>query len=186
MNINIRKLVETLLSKVNSLKSTASAPQAEISPNSNTSCYFPRFGQQPEPVIADIMKNAEKSLDVAVYSLTDANIVKAVISAKKRGLAVRFITDRTEAQQETQKAVLDKIKEAGIPVKVNSHAGLMHLNVIAADGKFAMIGGFNFAHAAAKENDEIFVVLSSLEIVSAFVALFDRMWSDEINFIGLE
>lgn len=59
--------------------------------------YFTRAGEHPELALIAVMDGARQSLDVAIYSLTKAEIVKAMLNAHKRGVAVRVITDETQA-----------------------------------------------------------------------------------------
>ena len=86
--------------------------------------YFPRDGQAPEPVLVNVINSSKKSLDIAIYSFTDSNIADAVVNAKKRGVAVRVITDRECSSDTSQKKVLSELKSAGIPIKINTFSGL--------------------------------------------------------------
>lgn len=144
--------------------------------------YFPRAGQKPEPVLANIIVSAKSSVDMAIYSFTDKNIASALIEAKKRGVAVRVISDRECSQEQSQKELLNSLKSAGVPVKVNSHAGLMHLKVTIADRQTVTTGSFNYTYSAETENDEVFVVLNDPKVAGDFDGEFDRMWDDKQNY----
>jgi len=166
------------------LPATSPAPSAggfDISSDS-VKYYFPRDGQQPEPVLVGIMNNAQQTLDVAIYSITDQRIADAMISAEKRGVTVRMITDASESATSSQKALLATVKAAGIPIKINTHSGIMHLKVTIADGDIATTGSFNYTKAAENENDEVFVVLSDNTAAADFESQFNRMWNDTSGF----
>lgn len=139
---------------------------------------FTQAGQKPEVVLQGVIRSAQSTLDVAIYSLTHPDIVKALVDAKKRGVQVRVITDQQEAKSRTQAEALKILREAGIPVKVNSHHGLMHLKMTIADSKVATTGSFNYTKAAATVNDEMLVVIRDPAVARAWKAEFDRMWRE--------
>ncbi|KHO63263.1 phospholipase D [Thermoanaerobacter sp. YS13] len=147
--------------------------------------YFPRAGQDPAPVLANLIKQSHSSCDVAIYSLTNPDIVKALVEAHKRGVNVRVITDRKEAENKVQKHAVNVLLMAGIPIKVNTHPGLMHLKMTVIDGKTATTGSYNYTRAASKENDEMFVVITDPNFVEACQTEFDRMWTDNENFAAV-
>ena len=144
--------------------------------------YFPRDGQQPEPVLVGIMNNATQTLDVAIYSITDQCIADAMISTEKRGVKVRMITDASESATSSQKALLATVKAAGIPIKINTHSGIMHLKVTIADDEIVTTGSFNYTKAAESTNDEVFVVLSDKAAAADFESQFTHMWDDLSRF----
>lgn len=161
------------------------ATSADVS-DSGVQYYFPRDGQQPEPVLVNIMNRAKSTLDVAIYSITDTDIADAMLAAKRRGVAVRVLSDRECSENRSQAKVLAEFKNAGIPVKLNTHAGLMHLKVTIADKSVVTTGSFNYTKAAESQNDEVFVVLGSAKAAQDFDAQFERMWNDTADFADYE
>lgn len=158
------------------------APSTASISQSNLQYYFPRGGQAPEPVLISMINGAKSSLDIAIYSFTDTDIADAVISAKRRGVSVRVISDRECSQNSSQARVLNELKSAGIPVKLNTHTGLMHLKVTIADKSVVTTGSFNYTKSAENENDEVFVVLNSKQAARNFDSQFARMWNDASKF----
>jgi phosphatidylserine/phosphatidylglycerophosphate/cardiolipin synthase-like enzyme len=144
--------------------------------------YFPRGGEAPEPVLVGLMNSAKSSLDVAIYSITDSRISDAIIAAKKRDVTVRVISDKSESKSSYQKKLMDEIKSAGIPVKINAHDGIMHLKVSIIDKSIVTTGSFNYSKAAESENDEVFVVLDDVKATQDFDAEFNQMWGDSSKF----
>ncbi|ADG06902.1 phospholipase D family nuclease [Kyrpidia tusciae] len=143
---------------------------------------FTRAGQHPEQKLEDVIGSAKKNLDIAIYSLTKPDIVEAIKQAKQRGVAVRIITDEGEAQNRTQQDVLNTLKNAGIPIKVDTHSGLMHLKVTIADKSVVTTGSYNYSTAASTTNDEVLVVIRNSTIANAWDEQFDQMWNDSKNF----
>jgi phosphatidylserine/phosphatidylglycerophosphate/cardiolipin synthase-like enzyme len=160
---------------------TAKVASDSIPANSLT-CYFPREGQAPAPVLENVIRSAKKSLDMAIYSFTDISIANAVIADKKHGVTVRVVSDKIEAQNSYQKALLNSLKKAGIPVKANTHQGLMHLKVTVGDGSICTTGSFNYTAAAENQNDEVFVIVNNVATAKKFETEFNRMWGDTKNY----
>lgn len=165
---------------------TISLPKATVpSTGSGTQkieYYFPRGGQKAQTALIDVINSAQKSLDIAIYSFTDKQISAAVLRAHQRGVSVRLISDREQSSGQYQKVVLKQLSKAGIPIKIDTHAGLMHLKVTIADQKIATTGSFNYTKSAEETNDEVFVVLKDEKSAQDFEAQFSRMWNDKKSF----
>lgn len=156
----------------------SSAQQEEGSASGTAAYYFPRAGQKAQPELLKIIGSAKKTLDVAIYCLTDPQVADAIVQAKKRSVTVRVLTDHDQSTVKDQKALLNSIKKAGIPIKMNSHSGIMHLKVTIADASVVTTGSYNYTKAANTINDEVFVVLNSASAAADFEKEFNRMWSD--------
>jgi phosphatidylserine/phosphatidylglycerophosphate/cardiolipin synthase-like enzyme len=141
--------------------------------------------QQPDRLLEGVIRGARRSLDIAIYSITKPSVVKAIADARHRGVAVRLITDAQEARGRSQGVALRILREAGVPVKVNTHPGLMHLKVTIADGAVATAGSFNYTTAASTENDEVLVVVRDPAVAAAWEREFEGMWNDAARFRDL-
>ncbi|OAT81201.1 hypothetical protein A6M21_11600 [Desulfotomaculum copahuensis] len=162
------------------------SPATDNTAASRPVVYFPRAGQDPAPVLAGMYDGAKKSLDVAVYSLTHPQIVKAIINAHKRGVQVRVITDREQAAGASQKHAMASLLLAGVPVMVNDHSGLMHLKMSIIDGRVATTGSYNYTRSASERNDEMFVVSADPAFVNSCRTEFEHMWADQKKFARLK
>jgi phosphatidylserine/phosphatidylglycerophosphate/cardiolipin synthase-like enzyme len=176
--------IEAVSSKLSPKSTQTSSQQSQTQQSNSLSVqyYFPRGGQNPEPVLIGLINSAKSSLDIAIYSFTDTKVSDAVISAKKRGVAVRVISDKECSSDSYQKKVLNELKSDGIPVKINTHSGLMHLKVSIIDNRIATTGSYNYTTAVMYENDEVFVVLNDAKTAQDFDAQFVRMWNDTNDF----
>lgn len=133
-----------------------------------------------------MINSAKVSLDIAIYSITHPDIVKAIQEAKKRGVVVRLITDKSESEGKTQAEALKILGNAGIPMKQNTHSGLMHLKVTIADKKVATTGSYNYSKAASTTNDEVLMVIRNEGVAKSFSDQFERMWNDTKGFETIE
>ncbi|CAM3990942.1 phospholipase D-like domain-containing protein [Cohnella lubricantis] len=147
---------------------------------------FTQADQHPEQRLTAIIDGANETLDIAVYSLTYPDIVQAIKNAAQRGVKVRLITDRIQASGKSQKEALKLLGSAGIPLKINTHSGLMHLKMTVADGQVATTGSFNYSKAASTANDEVFVVFHDEGIARSFEEQFEAMWNDDSRFETLQ
>jgi phosphatidylserine/phosphatidylglycerophosphate/cardiolipin synthase-like enzyme len=143
-------------------------------------------GPDQEKLLIDVIKSAKSTLDIAIYSLTDPDIVAAIKDAKKRGVVVRIITDKTQAAGKSQTEALKILGSAGVQTKINSHSGLMHIKMTIADKKIGTTGSFNYSKAASETNDEILMVIRNVEVAKNFSVQFDSMWKDTQRFKTVE
>lgn len=163
-----------------------SASSATVSTQSNLEWAFTKANQHPEKVLIDVIDSAKESLDIAIYSLTHPDIVAAIKEAKKRGVAVRIISDKIQSEGKAQVEALKLLGSAGIPMKINKHSGLMHLKVTIADKKVVTTGSYNYSKAASTTNDEVLMVIRDPEVAKSFADQFETMWTDTKGFETIE
>ncbi|MFT8890051.1 MAG: phospholipase D-like domain-containing protein [Ethanoligenens sp.] len=167
----------------NSLAPASSTPISVTSTGGgDVSVYFPRAGQDAEGQLISELGTAKKTLDVAIYSFTDTKIADAIAAAKKRGVTVCLISDRECSSEAAQKKALNVVKAAGIPIKINSHQGIMHLKVSIIDDSVTTTGNFNYTKSAQSVNDENLVVINNTQISQQYEVQFTRMWNDTSDF----
>lgn len=165
-----------------SYSTSSSYTESPAVSDGGVSVYFPRAGQDAEGQLVSDINSAKKSLDIAIYSFTDTKAAYAIADAKKRGVSVRLISDRECSGNSYQEKALRIVKNAGIPIKINSHSGIMHLKVTVIDGSAVTTGSFNYTKSAQEKNDENFVVINDTKIAAAYDAQFGKMWNDTSDF----
>ena len=170
------------LDSTNILSPSQSSTPVSI-PENSIQYYFPKDNQPPKPALISIIDNAKEKLDIAIYSITDTDIVNSMAAAEQRGVKVRVIADATQSASKSQNSALDVLRNAGITIKINKHSGLMHLKMMIVDGQIATTGSFNYTSAAENINDEVFVVINNPEVATDFENQFERMWNDTSGFI---
>lgn len=149
---------------------------------SSVEVAFTQAGHHPDKLLESKINHAQSKVDIAIYFISKPNIVKSIIVAKKRGVKVRIITDKTEARNKSEKSKLVLMRNAGIPIKVNTHPGLMHMKVSIVDDKYVVTGSFNYSTGASTKNDENLVVLTDRTLAKDFEIQFDRMWNNTAAF----
>lgn len=105
---------------------------------------------------------AQMSLHVMIYGFTLGALADILIVKHQTGLATGVLSDRTQAAGKTQRAMLQRLAAAGVPVTLTSsdRAGaIMHDKVLLVDvaagvedpRSFAAYGSYNLSASAAKQ-----------------------------------
>lgn len=92
-------------------------------------------GRACEKKIVALIDGAEKYIDAAVYSINRKSIVNALIAAKKRGVKIRLLTDRSQLASIKDMNDVERLMIAGIDVRIHTTKGLMHAKMAVFDGK---------------------------------------------------
>jgi phosphatidylserine/phosphatidylglycerophosphate/cardiolipin synthase-like enzyme len=154
--------------------------------NEKISYAFTKTSQVPQEKINEIIDRAKSKLDVAIYTFTDSGILSHILQATNRGVKVRLVTDsRQTVNAKGQNKVLQQLSRAGVPIKVNSHSGYMHLKVLIADETKVITGSYNYTNAAKTKHDEVVIVIENGKMAKEWTEQFNRIWNDENNFKDL-
>jgi len=149
--------------------------------------------------IAQLIKNAQFSVDIAIYSYSDAGIASALADAKQRGVKVRFLFETANDDRKLTDAAAraasksGKIEAAGIDVRyVNK---ILHHKFLIVDGPRddasraatakLVTGSANWSNTGATVYDEntLFVENSAL-LAASFQREFDILWKGSRDFVG--
>lgn len=149
---------------------------------SQVSFYFPTEGSDPAPTLIELYNSANNTIDVAIYSITNPKITDAITSASDRGIKVRIITDRREAESKYQKIALSTLKAHNIPILINSRAGSMHMKMSVIDKTFVALGSYDYTLDASQTNNEIMIVITEPLSIQVCQDEFDHMWDNEKAF----
>ena len=155
-------------------------PSWEVSAASVEVWYSP--DDEPLRRVVQIYEHATRYIFVAVYGLTSPLAVKALVQAKKRSVDVRVITDRERLDDAKQQTALSTLREAGIPIKVNQHDGLMHMKQVVVDDEVNTNGSMNQTTSGNRYNDERLDVIRDHAIAVKAREKFLSMWKDEQRF----
>lgn len=126
-------------------------------------------------VLAEIGK-AQKQILVAAYEFTSAPIAKALLEAKRRGVDVQVVLDRTQATQNYSAARF--LANEGIPVRIDYVPAILHDKFLCIDGHTVETGSFNFTRAAAERNAENAVAIDDVDLVHVFAQEWVRLWNE--------
>ena len=93
-----------------------------------------------------------------MYRITDRRHTDAMIAARARGVAVRLISD-PQQYRDTKRLWdawnVDRMKMAGVEIKMRAHAGLNHQKLVLLYGQgLSIFGSSNWTSASDKSQEE--------------------------------
>lgn len=128
--------------------------------------YHSPKGGCTDAVVSEILRSRREVL-VLAYSFTSKPIAEALIAAKKRGVHVEIVLDRSN-EQETY-TELGHLVENGLTPHIDSQHAIAHNKVMIVDQKTLITGSFNFTHQAEVENAEnLLIIRGHSELVKAY------------------
>lgn len=135
-----------------------------------------------------ILASATKTLDIAAYTLVDAELITAIHDASVRGVAVRLYLDRTELEAEargnpsmTGKPLAMLVGLPNVAIKVKESSILMHLKSYLVDSTTLRDGSANFSTTGEIQQDNSVTFTDDAEAVGRFAAKFAAMWARPDN-----
>ena len=128
-------------------------------------------------LVSNLIDRAKTSLEVIVYSLNRPSIVDALLYAKARKVAVRLVIDTSQVIEPKEMVQLKRLMAAGIPMKRDTHQGIMHMKVVIVDNREFLTGSFNFTNNASENNDENAVVWDCQKLAFVYKTKFEQLWS---------
>jgi phosphatidylserine/phosphatidylglycerophosphate/cardiolipin synthase-like enzyme len=129
--------------------------------------FFSPDGGVENAVISEL-DNAKSEILIQAYIFTNASIAEALLDAKKRGVSVAVILDKSNLTARYSSA--DFMKNQEIPIYIDSAYQIAHNKIIIIDRTTVITGSYNFSKAAEKKNAENLLILkNSGELAKAYI-----------------
>jgi phosphatidylserine/phosphatidylglycerophosphate/cardiolipin synthase-like enzyme len=133
----------------------------------------------PEGDCAALIKReiayADQMILVHAYSFTTGpGIAEALIVAKRHGIDVRVIADRSTPC--ANKSAIPILVAADIPVWIDDTAKTAHEKALIIDGKTVVEGSYNFTASAAENSEDLMIIRSP-----ALASQYERHWRDRYD-----
>lgn len=90
-----------------------------------TSVYFSPRGGATQAIVKEI-NSAKQEILVQAYSFTSTPIAKALVEARKRGIKIEVVLDKSQKREKYTSA--DFVAHAGIPTYIDSAHAIAHNN----------------------------------------------------------
>lgn len=137
---------------------------------------------EPEAGVGPVLQlidQSQRTLDVAMYLLSDRDVSRALEEAKQRGVRVRVILEEHPyGSGPGNGSIYQTLRGAGISAAwAPSTFQFSHEKYAVADRTTALVGTANWTHAAFTTNREYLVVDSNQQDVQALENLFDADWN---------
>ena len=139
-------------------------------------CFSP--GGRCDRVVIKYINAANQSIHIVIYSFTMANIKDALVAAKRRGVEVKLVCDKSQwSVQSSQCPQLANV----IDVRKSSNTYLTHDKFMVVDGRYVLTGSYNWTQAATgyesnQGNDENLIAISDMTIASSYDQQFQRIY----------
>jgi phosphatidylserine/phosphatidylglycerophosphate/cardiolipin synthase-like enzyme len=140
-------------------------PQASIP--QGVQVYFSPAGGATEAVV-NVLNHATNLVLVQAYSFTSAPIAQALVAARRRGVKVQVILDKSQRTERYSEA--DFLQHNDIPTKIDAEHAIAHNKIMIIDGYLVLTGSFNFTRAAEDRNAENLLVVNDSVLAKQFVS----------------
>lgn len=140
--------------------------------------YFSPKGGCKEAIIREI-KNAEKTIYIAMYVLSEDEIIEELINAKKRKVDVKILLDWEGVEGGYTREM--KMRKAGIDIRIakRKENANMHNKFAVIDGKVVITGSYNWTRNAEELNDEnLLIIKDEPEIAKKFQEYFLKKFKE--------
>jgi phospholipase D len=161
------RLALALLLLLSPALSRAAPPSA---PAQVSACFVPGPASCAEEIVGAI-DAARTTVLVQAYYLTSPPILHALAVAKKRGVDVRAILDKSQDRRESARSRYTGatyLANAGVPVWIDDAPAIAHNKIIVIDAHLVITGSFNFTKSADTRNAENVVMIESAEVAKCF------------------
>lgn len=111
--------------------------------------------------IISLLKAAQKTIQVAMFTWTRHDFTKELIAAARRGVKVEAVIDRYQGNGVGSK-IVKMLQQGGIKVRLSTNKGLLHHKFVYIDEETLVNGSANWTLAAFNVNDDCFLVISPL------------------------
>jgi phosphatidylserine/phosphatidylglycerophosphate/cardiolipin synthase-like enzyme len=136
--------------------------------------HFSPKGGCTEAIVRELAR-ARREVLVQAYSFTCPAIAEALASARKRGVEVRVLLDRSN-EKETY-SELGELEKHGLALMIDAHHAIAHNKVMVIDCRTVLTGSFNFTRQAEQENAEnLLVVRGDPDVIAAYRQNFQTHW----------
>lgn len=113
--------------------------------------------------LLSLIENAEKSIDVALFTFTHPMIAHAISEASKRGIQVRVLIDRYTAKG-ASKHCAQKLLAEKVPTYTHLGSELMHHKMCFIDDEKLIMGSANWTESAFTKNYDFLICFESLTL----------------------
>jgi phosphatidylserine/phosphatidylglycerophosphate/cardiolipin synthase-like enzyme len=140
---------------------------------SDTQVIFSPNGGCTDAIVKAISQ-AQKTIDIMMYSFSSRPIAQELVKAKDRGVKIRILLDKAQEKQTYSKSRY--FVQRDFDVRYDSGSGLMHNKAGIVDGRLLITGSFNWTAQAEKFNAENLLLLTDTTLINAYQERFNHLW----------
>ena len=148
--------------------------------------FFTRWGHgsgsdvftNPEDGLVRAIGGAQQYIHGAFYDLSAPRVVRALIDARQRGVAVSLVMEASNARR--RRAIIERLEAEGITIVRDTGRGLMHNKFMIIDGDCLWTGSYNPTENDGAKNNNNAVCIRSGELCEIFEKEFQEMFTERI------
>jgi phosphatidylserine/phosphatidylglycerophosphate/cardiolipin synthase-like enzyme len=125
-------------------------------------------------VIGELLRSTVRQVDICVFTITDNRIAEAILTAHRRKVAVRILTDQDKSSD--LGSDIKRFHDAGVSVRVDRSPYHMHHKFAVFDARTLLTGSYNWTRTANEFNQENVLVTDDSHFVEAYSAVFHQLW----------
>jgi phosphatidylserine/phosphatidylglycerophosphate/cardiolipin synthase-like enzyme len=126
--------------------------------------------------VVEQLNGAKRQVLVQAYSFTSSPIARALVDAKRRGVDVQVILDKSQRGERYSSATF--LANEGVPTYIDPVHKIAHNKVMVIDGQTVITGSFNFTKSAEEGNAENLLVINNAPELAQRYA---QNWKDHLR-----
>lgn len=144
--------------------------------------YSSPRGGATDAIVKEI-NSARSEILIQAYSFTSKPIAAALVDARKRGVKIEVILDKSQRRERYSSA--DFMAHAGIRTYIDSSHAIAHNKIMIMDRKTLITGSFNFTKAAEEKNAEnLLVIKGNRPLVERYIRNFEEHREHSEAYLG--
>jgi len=151
-------------------------PISDTTPDAAIEVIFTDRNAAAENALINAINNAQYSIDLAIYNLSNENIGDALLAASRRGVTVRMVMENKNVDG----VVPLGLAAAGIPIQEDDRDALMHNKFIVIDRLDVWTGSANFTYNGLSSDNNNLVHIRSSRLAENYTTEFEEMFTDEL------
>ena len=144
--------------------------------NKNSSYAYFSPGNTCRNAIIQQIKLATESLKICVFTISDNEISKEIISAYKKGINIKIISDNDKSFD--LGSDIEQMANSGIDTKIDNSPSHMHHKFCIIDKDTLITGSYNWTRSAAERNQENILINKEPQIIKSYLKEFDKLWKE--------
>jgi len=132
-------------------------------------------GESCRRKIRDLCRQARKSVDICVYTISDDQLSEEILACHQRGVTVRVISDNEK--QYDAGSDIQWLRDKGVPLRIDSGPYHMHHKFALFDGRLLLNGSFNWTRSATTSNEENLLVIDHPQLLADYAREFENLWA---------
>ncbi len=174
-------LLVSILTLTNYVSAVSSSAAPTLIPATGTIevAFSPNNGVTQ--TVVNAINNANKRILVEAYSFTSKDISAALLSAKKRGVEIQLILDKSQVGRKYSSATF--FSNLGFNLHIDINHAIFHDKVMIIDANTVITGSFNFTKAAETKNAENLLILrGNTQLTKLYTKEFVYNWQQSLSY----